>query len=247
MVSPSAPFLTFDDLVGDQAVSGRHTPAVAAGAQKEGTLWQGLAPVMAAPNRHIGVNAAVLPRSGKRPHVVEDERVARAPDPAPGRLVDGDVRREALPRACARLFGGAAQGERFGARAGALALFACAGEGALAQLSLFDGLLGSFLFPGHTAILTSAMPRKPPPQGHVLYELGKLIARQRAARGLSQRDFAILIGVGATTQQYYESGLRDPGIDMLIRIAHQCDLPLSAFLSPLDRFDVPLREKRGKA
>ncbi len=91
------------------------------------------------------------------------------------------------------------------------------------------------------------MPRKPPPPGHVLYELGKLIARQRAQRGLSQRDFATLIGVGATTQQYYESGLRDPGIDMLIRIAHQCDLPLSAFLSPLDRFDVPLREKRGKA
>lgn len=93
------------------------------------------------------------------------------------------------------------------------------------------------------------MPRQPPPDGHILYELGKLIARRRRDRGLTQRDFATLIGVGATTQQYYEAGLRDPGVDMLVRIAHQCDLSLSAFLSPLDRVEVPLREVRfrGKA
>lgn len=93
------------------------------------------------------------------------------------------------------------------------------------------------------------MPRHPPPAGHVLYELGRLITRHRRARGLSQADLAALCGLGATTVQFYEQGLRDPGIENLIRIAHTCDMSLSVFLAPLDRVEVPLREvrMRGRA
>lgn len=82
------------------------------------------------------------------------------------------------------------------------------------------------------------MPRIRPPTGHALYELGKLIRRQRKARGYSVVDFATLIGCGLGTLKSYEQGLRDPGIDQLIRIAHQCDLSLSVFLSPMDHVTV---------
>lgn len=82
------------------------------------------------------------------------------------------------------------------------------------------------------------MPRVRPPQGHALYELGRLIRSQRTARGYSQVDFAILIGCSRDTLKGYEAGLRDPGIDQLIRMAHQCDLSLSVFLAPLDRVRV---------
>ncbi len=37
----------------------------------------------------------------------------------------------------------------------------------------------------------------------------------------------------------YEEGKRNPSIDVLIRIAHTCDLALSAFLAPLDTFKGP--------
>jgi transcriptional regulator with XRE-family HTH domain len=82
------------------------------------------------------------------------------------------------------------------------------------------------------------MPKEPLPEGHVLYDLGRLIRDQRRARGLSMRDFALLTGIGHTTLHYYEIGRRDPGIEMLIRIANQCDLSLSAFLAPLDHLRV---------
>lgn len=91
------------------------------------------------------------------------------------------------------------------------------------------------------------MPRSAPPKGHILYELGELIARHRRARGLSQADLAMLIGVGATSVQYYEAGRYCPPLDTLVRIAHQCDLSLSAFLSPLDSVSVPDRDVRARA
>lgn len=89
------------------------------------------------------------------------------------------------------------------------------------------------------------MPRLRPPDGHALIELGKLIRQQRRARGYSLLDFATLIGCGPGTLKCYEQGRRDPGIDQLIRMAHQCDLPLSTFLAPLDGADC-LPEFVGK-
>lgn len=83
------------------------------------------------------------------------------------------------------------------------------------------------------------MPRIRPPEGHILRALGKVIAAHRRSRGLSQTDLATLVGVGRTTLQYYESGRYWPPLDTLIRIARACDMQLSAFISPLDREDVP--------
>lgn len=91
------------------------------------------------------------------------------------------------------------------------------------------------------------MPRIRPKEGHILRALGKLITRQRRARGLSQRDLATLIGVGKSTVQSYESGSHNPPFDKLVLIAHQCDLSLSAFLAPLDTFAVDLPELKESA
>jgi transcriptional regulator with XRE-family HTH domain len=88
------------------------------------------------------------------------------------------------------------------------------------------------------------MPRIAPEPDHVLYELGKLIKRQRIARGTHQYDFAALIGVHISTLRLYEHGQRNPPIDTLVRMAHGCDLALSQFLSPLDHIEVPVREPR---
>ena len=91
------------------------------------------------------------------------------------------------------------------------------------------------------------MPVKPPPPGHVLYLLGETIAQRRRARGLTQVDLAGVIGVGLSMQRLYETGLRNPPIEALVRMASACDLPLSAFLSPLDDYDMaqlPVREPR---
>jgi transcriptional regulator with XRE-family HTH domain len=83
------------------------------------------------------------------------------------------------------------------------------------------------------------MPRKPPPDGHVLYTLGSLIAERRCARGLTQLDLANLIGVSHSSVMQYERGMHEPPMERLIRIAHACTMSLSAFLSPLDRVKLP--------
>lgn len=69
--------------------------------------------------------------------------------------------------------------------------------------------------------------------------LGRLIATRRRERGLAQTDLAALTGMPVQTLYYYESGRYWPPLDKLIRIANQCDMPLSAFLSPLDDFRIP--------
>lgn len=78
----------------------------------------------------------------------------------------------------------------------------------------------------------------------MFYALGNLIQARRISRGLTQRDLAALVGVGFTTAQYWEQGRHEPGIANLIRLARACDMQLSQFLSPLDNFEVPLREPR---
>lgn len=84
----------------------------------------------------------------------------------------------------------------------------------------------------------------------MLYALGTLIQNRRRSRGLTQRELANIVGVGFTTAQYWEQGIREPGIENLIRIAHAVDTPLSAFVAPLDAVEVPERvprKRNGKA
>lgn len=88
------------------------------------------------------------------------------------------------------------------------------------------------------------MPRKPPDPGHILYALGALMATHRRAAGLTQHELAAVVGIGYSTLQSYEHGLRAPPYDILIAIAQACDLPLSKFMSGLDDFAVPVREPR---
>jgi transcriptional regulator with XRE-family HTH domain len=83
------------------------------------------------------------------------------------------------------------------------------------------------------------MPAKRPPEGHILRALGRLIAARRKARGLTQCDLAMLTGMPEQTLYYYESGRYWVPLDKLIRIANQCDMPLSMFVSPLDDFHIP--------
>jgi transcriptional regulator with XRE-family HTH domain len=90
------------------------------------------------------------------------------------------------------------------------------------------------------------MPRVPPPKGHILRALGAVIRRHREARGHTQEDLAMLIGVAHRSVRKYEQGLIGPPYDTLVRIAYACDLPLSLFMMPLDGFRVPLRELRVK-
>lgn len=92
--------------------------------------------------------------------------------------------------------------------------------------------------------MLAQMPRIAPPRGHVLYALGRIIQKRRVARSLTQEDLAAVIGVSPRTMAFYEAGLREPPIETLIRIAHACDLPLSAFISPLDTVHPPLRQVR---
>lgn len=87
------------------------------------------------------------------------------------------------------------------------------------------------------------MPRKPPPAGDALYALGDCIKLRRLERGYTQRELANVVGVGFTTAQYWEQGHHEPGITNLMRIARACDMPLSRFLSLLDDFEPPVRER----
>jgi transcriptional regulator with XRE-family HTH domain len=99
------------------------------------------------------------------------------------------------------------------------------------------GLPGFFFFAVIDATIRE-MPRTKPPDGHVLYALGELIAKQRMAVGLSQIDLANAVGAGRTTVMYWEMGTRAPPLERLLRIAQACGKPLSAFLAPLDTYRV---------
>ena len=92
--------------------------------------------------------------------------------------------------------------------------------------------------------IVADVPRLPPAKGHVLYALGNLIRARRLSRGHTQKDLAAIIGVSESTLKYYERGFYEPPIETMLRLAQACDMPLSAFISPLDNFEPPLREVR---
>lgn len=84
------------------------------------------------------------------------------------------------------------------------------------------------------------MPRLAPPPDSFLCAFGKVLRQARLARGLTQADLALLIGMKRLSITQYESGLRLPPLDVIVRIARACDEVPSRLLSRLD--DVPLPE-----
>ena len=49
--------------------------------------------------------------------------------------------------------------------------------------------------------------------------VGQMIKEKRKAIGLTQREFAEEIGIATITLQQYERGVREPKLEMLMRIA----------------------------
>ena len=77
--------------------------------------------------------------------------------------------------------------------------------------------------------------------GERLYEhIAAQVARQRAARGLSQRELAELCGTTQSAIARLERGLRPPRIDTLLTIANALDCELEVELRPRTR----LKEER---
>ncbi len=58
------------------------------------------------------------------------------------------------------------------------------------------------------------------------------LAERRAARGLSQRELAVLVGTTQSAIARLESGGRPPRIDTLLRIADALDCDLQVKLTP---------------
>lgn len=71
-----------------------------------------------------------------------------------------------------------------------------------------------------------------------------MIREWRILRGLTQTDLGMLVGCPLRTINSYETGMAGPPYDTLIRIAHACDMPLSAFVAPLDSLVMPDRTPR---
>ncbi len=65
--------------------------------------------------------------------------------------------------------------------------------------------------------------------------MAKMIARVRNQAGLSQEQFAALLGVSRQAVQKWESGASAPELDKLIRIAKQFDVSLDALALGSDR------------
>lgn len=78
------------------------------------------------------------------------------------------------------------------------------------------------------------MPRLALPSGHLQFEVGRMLCQLRRARGLTQEELGQLLLVGRTTVQHWESGRRDPGTVMLVRLAHALDAPPSRLFSFFD-------------
>lgn len=77
-------------------------------------------------------------------------------------------------------------------------------------------------------------------------ELGLCIQAHRRRRGLTQGELALLIGHRVTAVQAWEQARASPELDTIIRIAHACDMTLSAFFKPLDGLRVPDRIPRPR-
>lgn len=89
-----------------------------------------------------------------------------------------------------------------------------------------------------------------------MVELGQRLRRVRADKGLTQKDFSALGGVGLTTQQQYESGRTPPSADYFYRLREHGvaigelltgESAESSFASHLrERFDeIDRRERDG--
>ena len=53
----------------------------------------------------------------------------------------------------------------------------------------------------------------------IVRDFGKFIKRKREERGLSQSETATLLGISQAAYSRYENGQRDPGLEMIRKIA----------------------------
>jgi ribosome-binding protein aMBF1 (putative translation factor) len=68
--------------------------------------------------------------------------------------------------------------------------------------------------------------------GWFFAQIANQVAKQRVARGLSQRELAELVGTTQSAIARLEAGGRPPRIDTLLRIAEALDCELAVELRP---------------
>ncbi|WP_350339963.1 helix-turn-helix transcriptional regulator [Acutalibacter sp. JLR.KK004] len=70
---------------------------------------------------------------------------------------------------------------------------------------------------------------------------GKKLREVRLARKFTQQRLADAVGIALRSYQCYEQGVREPSLDMLVKLADVLDVPtdylLCRDLSPLKTFD----------
>ena len=64
--------------------------------------------------------------------------------------------------------------------------------------------------------------------------IGRVIASQRMAKGLSQEVLSGLAGLDRTHYSKIERGLRSPTIDTLFKIAHALDMPAHQLMRSIE-------------
>ena len=64
--------------------------------------------------------------------------------------------------------------------------------------------------------------------------IGRVIASQRMAKGLSQEVLSGLAGLDRTHYSKIERGLRSPTIDTLFKIAHALDMPAHQLMHSIE-------------
>ena len=72
-------------------------------------------------------------------------------------------------------------------------------------------------------------------------ELGENIKRERLKRGMTQSELASILGVSDITVSRYETGQREPNMDMLFKISDVLNIGLDALagITLNDDFDDP--------
>src|SRR3712207_8098386 len=60
----------------------------------------------------------------------------------------------------------------------------------------------------------------------IVHTVGELLRQWRQRRGISQPDLAIAADVSARHVSLVETGKSKPSADMVLRLAHQLDVPL---------------------
>ena len=64
--------------------------------------------------------------------------------------------------------------------------------------------------------------------------VGKQIKHLRKEKGMSQEEFAHLVGIDRTYISFIERGIRSPRIPMLYRIAHILEVPPGTLLVEIE-------------